>query len=229
MGNPARFVDRIHAAGALVCAAATTVAEAVELESAGVDLIVAQGAEAGGHRATFRTPSDGPLPLVGTLVLVPCIVDAVRVPVIASGGIMDGRGLAAALALGASGVQMGTRFLMSRESGAYPDYRQRLEQARETDTFVTRQFTGRPARSLPNRLTGALEAASLDPLPWPYQGAVTGDLYSRAIDANQGDFAPLLAGQGTPLARSGQGAAEIVAEVAAQARQVLYDLASRGG
>ncbi len=123
LGNPAAYVDRIHAQGALVFGTATTVEEALELEKAGIDLIVAQGADAGGHCSTFSVRYGDELPLIGTMVLVPSIVDAVQCPVVASGGSMDGRGLVAALALGACGVHMGTRFLTTRESGLFPEYR----------------------------------------------------------------------------------------------------------
>jgi nitronate monooxygenase len=120
MGSPSGWRTRIHAAGALLVAAATTVADAREVEHAGADVIVAQGAEAGGHRSLLTAGVPRPVPLVGTLALVPAMVDAVRVPVLAAGGIMDGRGIVAALALGAGGVQLGTRFLLATESGAPP-------------------------------------------------------------------------------------------------------------
>jgi nitronate monooxygenase len=191
MGNPSVYVDRIHAGGALVFGTATTVEEAIELEATGVDVIVVQGAEAGGHRSTFRVRYGQELPLVGTMVLVPCVVDAVRLPVLAAGGVMDGRGLIAALALGAGGVQMGTRFLASQESGAFPDYRQKIGQGRETDTVVTWQFTGRPARSLRNRFIQHLEAAGVTPLPWPYQAVAAEDIYRAAMTGNNGELWPV--------------------------------------
>lgn len=229
MGNPAAYVDRIHARGALVFGTATTVEEAVELERVGVDVIVVQGAEAGGHRSTFSVRYGDELPLVGTMVLVPSVVDAVRCPVLASGGIMDGRGLVAALALGASGVQMGTRFLASRESGVFPDYRQKISAARDVDTVMTWQFTGRPARSIRNRFIEHLDRSGIAPLPWPYQAAAAEDIYRAAVTGNLGEIAPLLAGQGASLAHPDQSAAQIVAEVLAEAGQILEDLGSSEG
>ena len=112
----------------------TTVEEAVLAAQGGADLVVAQGAEAGGHRSTFEVGADDEVPLVGTLALVPQVVDAVDVPVVAAGGIMDGGGLVAALALGAGRAHLGTRFLVARESGIFPAYRERLLAAKETDT-----------------------------------------------------------------------------------------------
>jgi nitronate monooxygenase len=226
MGNPAKYVDRIHAHGALIFGAATTVEEAIELEKGGVDVIVAQGAEAGGHRATFSVQYGDEIPLVGTMVLVPGVVDAVKCPVLASGGIMDGRGLIAALALGASGVQMGTRFLATQESGAFPDYRQNIFNARDTDTVVTWQFTGRPARSIRNRFIEHLDRSGVRPLPWPYQAVAAEDIYRAAVTGNMGEIAPLLAGQGASLARPDQSAAQVVAGVIAEAQQILRELTS---
>src|SRR5436853_786445 len=145
LGDPSRFVGQ----GALVGATVTTVEEAVHVAAAGVDFVIAQGAEAGGHRSTFDVSDD--VPLVGTMALVPQVVDAVDVPVVATGGILDGRGVAAALALGAAGAQLGTRFMLAREAGTAPGYREALLRALETDTIVTTAFTGRPARSIRNR------------------------------------------------------------------------------
>lgn len=228
MGNPVHYVERIHARGALVLGTATTVEEAVELEQVGVDAIVAQGAEAGGHRATFRVQYGDELPLVGTMVLVPSVVDAVQCPVLASGGIMDGRGLAAALVLGASGVQMGTRFLATSESGAFLDYRQKIAHAHDTDTVVTWQLTGRPARSIRNRLIAHLDQSGITPLPWPHQAVAAADLYRAAATGNQGEISPLLAGQGAGLARLDQSASDVVDEIASEAQQVLRQCADVG-
>jgi nitronate monooxygenase len=227
MGNPHRFLDRLRAAKALAFGTATTADEAVALEQAGVHAVVTQGAEAGGHRATFDVSAPEELPLIGTMVLVPQVVDRVSVPVIAAGGIADGRGMAAALALGASGVQMGTRFLTVEESGAFPDYRARILRSDGTDTTVTRRVSGRPARALRTRLLREMHDRGVESLPWPYQGVAAQDVYAAAIGAGAGDFAPMLAGQGGAMARPGQRAQEVVAEVAADAVRVLLAL-SRG-
>jgi nitronate monooxygenase len=223
LGNPARYVSRLHAAGAIVVAAATCVDEARALEQAGIDVIVAQGAEAGGHRSTFDVHA-GALPLVGTMVLVPCVADAVSVPVVASGGIVDGRGLAAALALGASAVQMGTRFLASHESGAYAAYREKLLQTPETGTVVTADYTGRPARSLPNRFIETVDRGGVGPLPWPFQSLAAEDVFRAGVAAGSAEYSPVLAGQGTPLLRADLPSAEIVRSVAADARAALAGL-----
>jgi nitronate monooxygenase len=213
LGDPSRFVGQ----GALVGAMVTTVEEAVRCADAGVDFVIAQGSEAGGHRSTFD-PSDG-VPLVGTLALVPQVVDSVSVPVVAAGGIVDGRGLAAALALGAAGAQLGTRFLLAREAATASGYRKALLRAVETDTVVTTAFTGRPARSIRNRFID--ETAGVEPLAWPRQRAAAADLYRAALERGEPDFHPLLAGQGLRGLRDGQPAAEIVAEIAEQAASTL--------
>lgn len=162
---------------------ATTVAEAVALERAGADLVVAQGYEAGGHRGTFLAADE--LSLIGTLALVPQIVDAVGIPVIAAGGIMDGRGIAAALVLGAAGAQLGTAFLRCLEAGTSVSQRQQLAGA----TTLTRVLSGRTARAVRTELIDRLEASGVQPPDYPLP---SGFLATPA----------LLAGQGSPLARS---------------------------
>lgn len=217
MGSPARWAAQVHAAGAVLMASVTTVAEAEEAVAANADILVAQGAEAGGHRSTF-TPTD-PLPLVGTMALVPAVVDAVRVPVVAAGAIMDGRGIVAALALGAEAVQLGTRFLLAAESGAPTAYRARLLEAIETDPVVTDVFSGRPARGLRNDYVRWFEERGVRPLGWPRQGTAARDIY-RASLGSDGRWAPLYAGQGVRLARREQSAAEIVRELTAEVSRV---------
>ena len=225
LGEPGELVERAHGEDMLVVSMVGTVEDAVRDAEGGVDVVVAQGAEAGGHRSTVELGPDGEVPLVGTLALVPQVVDAVGIPVVAAGGISDGRGLVAALALGAAGVQMGTRFLVARESGAHPAYRRRLLAATEEDTVVTRVFTGRPARGLRNRFVEEYVGAGSEPLAWPLQRAAAGDIYRASQAADDGDYSPLLAGQGLRMLREdGQGAAEIVAEVVAEAEAVLARL-----
>jgi nitronate monooxygenase len=226
MGDPAPFVGRLRQQGCFVIAMATTVDDALRLEAAGADAIVAQGAEAGGHRSTLDAPGED-VPLVGTFALVPQVVDAVKVPVIAAGGIMDGRGVLAALALGAQAAQLGTRFLLASESAAFGAYRRQLLEAVETDTVVTRALTGRPARALRNALLRAVDRAGTPPLPWPYQALVANDLYRAAIDRDDADWAPLLAGQGLRLARSEAPAGEIVAALRDELARALENVARR--
>jgi nitronate monooxygenase len=198
-------------AGMTVLASATTVSEALDLEAAGADAVIAQGAEAGGHRGSFLVDGDdGP---VGTLALVPQVADAVSVPVIAAGGIADGRGLAAALALGAGAAEIGTAFVASPESAAPAFYREALTGADAERTTITRAFTGRPARTLRNRTTAAIDAQ----LAYPAQMSLT----ARLRDAGP-EFAPMWAGQAAALAR-GLPAAEVVTTAVATAERLLAE------
>jgi nitronate monooxygenase len=225
LGDPGDLVERAHAESMLVASMVTTVEEAILVVERGADIVVAQGAEAGGHRSTFELGLGEEAPLVGMLALLPQVVDAVDVPVVAAGGIADGRGLVAALALGAAGVQMGTRFLLARESGAHHAYRERILAATEVDTVITRVFTGRPARGLRNRFVDEYLGAGSEPLAWPLQRAAAGDIYRASQDADSGDYSPLLAGQGLRMLKEGgQEAAGIVEEVVTEAGAVLSRL-----
>src|SRR5215831_4810642 len=166
---PPAFVAEMKARGIAWFAVATTVGEAVAAEAAGADVIVAQGAEAGGHRGAFE-PASAEQQLVGTFALVPAVADAVKVPVVATGGIADGRAVAAALLLGASAVQVGTAFLACPETGLAPAWAAALAGARPEETLVTRAFSGRPGRSLATRYALAASAQGApDPAPYPVQ------------------------------------------------------------
>jgi nitronate monooxygenase len=226
LGDPSGVRELAAAAGVPLIAMASSVADAVRAVECGADVVVAQGAEAGGHRSTFDVPADGTVPLVGTLALVPQVTAAVDVPVIAAGGIMDGRGLAAALALGAMGVQMGSRFLVADESGVPEGYRRRVTAARDTETVITRAVSGRPARGLPNRLLTTLESAGPPALGWPRQGGATADVRAAAADADAPEYMALWAGQAAGLARPGHPAARIVQETVDEAVAVLRTLAA---
>ena len=209
-------VARLHAAGCLVVGTATTVTEARAWAGVGVDAVCASGTEAGGHRGTFL--GDFAASQVGTLALVPQCVDAVDIPVIAAGGIMDGRGIAAAQALGAQAVQMGTAFLACPESGIGPAYRQALAQARDTDTRLTRVFSGRPARGIVNAMMEAL-AAEEDRVPaYPVQNALTGALRRAAAAQGRTSHLSLWAGQGVAQVRP-MPAAQLVALLAQEWQQ----------
>jgi nitronate monooxygenase len=194
---PADKLTRVKQTGAVVLCSATTVAEARKLEAEGADCIIAQGFEAGGQRGTF-TAGDG-AGLIGTMALVPQVVDAVRIPVIAAGGIADGRGIAAAFALGASGVQIGTAFLGCPEATVPDVYRDALHRAADEDTRLTRVFTGRPARVLHNRLTD--ELGDEEALEFPAQASLTRPLMQTSSGSARAAFTPLWAGQGAPLIR----------------------------
>jgi nitronate monooxygenase len=209
---PPEAVAAIKNKKLLLFGTATTVEEAIALERAGVDAIVTQGSEAGGHRGTFA--GDFSSGMIGTMSLVPQVVDAVRVPVIASGGIMDGRGIAAALALGATAVQLGTAFLTCEESGVPPAYKEAILGAREDQTRITRAFSGRPARGIVNRFMTEVEAGdgSAEILPFPLQNAATRPLRSAAARQGRSEFLSLWAGQGVRLARR-QSAADLIARL----------------
>jgi nitronate monooxygenase len=220
---PGDAVEAIKRRGMFLAGTATTVEEAIALEQAGVDAVVAQGSEAGGHRGSFA--GDFETSMVGTIALVPQIADAVRVPVIASGGIMDGRGIAAALALGASAVQMGTAFLTTEEAGVPDCYKQAILGAREHQTRLTRAFSGRPARGIVNRF---MEEVDRDPeaiLPFPLQNALTRPLRTAAAKAGRAEFLSLWAGQGLRMARR-EPAARLVARLAAETDAAVARLAT---
>ena len=209
--------------GAVVMGTATNVREARALEATGVHAVVAQSGEAGGNRGTFLGPVEGGL--AGTLSLVPQIADAVRIPVVAAGGIMDGRGIAAALALGASAVALGTAFLPCPESGASRPYKEAVLARRDADeTTLTRAFSGRWARGLRNRFTEALAGAPV--LAYPLQNSMTADLRREAAKAGKADLLSLWAGQGVPLARS-MPAAELLRALVREAEDAVLRLADR--
>jgi nitronate monooxygenase len=221
---PAEAVAAIKGRGMFLAGTATTVEEAVALENAGVDAVIAQGSEAGGHRGTFA--GDFESSMVGTIALVPQVADAVRVPVIASGGIMDGRGIAAALALGAGAVQMGTAFLTTEEAGVPDCYKQAILAAREHQTRLTRAFSGRPARGIVNAF---MEQVGRDPdaiLPFPLQNALTRPLRTAAAKAGRPEFLSLWAGQGLRMARR-QTAADLVTRLVSETDAAIGRLASR--
>lgn len=205
--------------GTIVIGTATTVAEARALEAAGVHAVVTQGSEAGAHRGTFLGSFESAL--VGTMALVPQVVDAVSVPVIASGGIMDGRGIAAARALGAAGVQLGTAFLVCDESGAPEAHKAAVLAARDDATAVTRAFSGRPARGVVNRFMRDVDAGRIPIPPFPLQNALTRPMRGAGAKRGDGDALSLWAGQGAPMARrlpAGELVARLVRESADAAR-----------
>jgi nitronate monooxygenase len=221
---PKDAIEAIKGRRMFLIGTATTVEEAVALERAEVDAIVTQGSEAGGHRATFGADFDSGM--VGTISLVPQVADAVKVPVIASGGIMDGRGIAAALALGASAVQLGTAFLTCDEAGVPEVYKEAILKAREHETQLTRAFSGRPARGIVNRFMTAFEGsdASGAILPFPLQNALTRPLRSAAAQRGRADFLSLWAGQGVRLARRRM-AAQLVECLAIETETIIRGLA----
>ncbi len=224
---PAGAIEAIKGRGMFLMGTATTVEEAIALEKVGVDAVVTQGSEAGGHRGTFAADFDAAM--VGTMALVPQAVDAVTVPVIASGGIMDGRGIAAALALGASAVQMGTVFLTCHEAGIPEAYKQAILAACEHQTRLTRAFSGRPARGIVNRFMTEVDRADASEaiLPFPLQNALTRPLRNAAAKQGRAEFLSLWAGQGVRLARR-QSAANLIARLAKETEAVVGRLTASG-
>ncbi|WP_313697037.1 nitronate monooxygenase [Achromobacter sp.] len=208
---PAATLARCRELGILTVGTATTVREAQALELDGVDAIVAQGAEAGGHRGTFLDAFEASL--IGTMALVPQVADAVSVPVIASGGIMDGRGIAAALALGADFAQMGTAFLTTEESGISDAYKAVVSASRAEQSRITRGFSGRPARGIANAFMRDVDAIAGDILPYPLQNALTRPMRTAGGKSGNINVLSLWAGQGAPLARR-ESTAELIQRLA---------------
>jgi nitronate monooxygenase len=195
---PLGWIRQFRSFGIVIGGSATNVAEAKALESLGVDFVIAQGGEAGGHRGTWLgDPYDA---LTGTLALTRLIVREARVPVVAAGGIMDGAGIAAVLALGAQAAQLGTAFVACPESGASQVHKKALLAAREDHTRITEKFSGKPARGLVNRFMSEMAAAPQ--LPFPAQNALTGKLRVASAKAGRPDCVALWAGQAAPLARA---------------------------
>ena len=212
------FVDALRAADIITLACATSLDEARQIEQAGVDVIVAQGMEAGGHRGAFVPEQDR---LMGTLALVRLLARECRLPVVAAGGIMDGAGIAAALQLGACAVQMGTAFILCPESAASQAYRAELQGDSAQHTAITAAISGRPARGMFNRLhqlgrdyTGALPA-----YPMVYDAGKA--LHQAASSQGSSDYAAHWAGQGAPLARA-MPAAELVRTLAQELEQAEH-------
>jgi len=190
---PRELLARVKSWGSKVLASATTVAEARWLEAYGADAIIAQGAEAGGHRGNFLSHDISTQP--GTFALVPQVVRAVKVPVIAAGGIADAKGVAAAMALGAAGVQVGTAYLLCPEATTSQVHRAALKSEAASETVLTNLFTGRPARGIVNRIIRELGAIS-DAVPeFPLATSAIAPLRAKAEAQGKGDFSPLWSGQ----------------------------------
>lgn len=202
-------VQQLQQAGVTVVATATTVEEAKEAEICGVDAIVVQGSEAGGHRGSFLPQQQEPL--IGLMALLPQTADAVDVPLIAAGGIMDRRGMEAAFCLGAEVVQMGTAFLATAESGAHPLHKAAIASASEDAAILTTSFSGKAARGLTNEFMEAMQE-ELNILPYPLQNALTQPLRKMAKAAEHKEHLALWSGQGTRLAKQ-QTVAELMVQL----------------
>jgi nitronate monooxygenase len=208
------LLRRVKAAGCLIMGSATIVREAIWLEQNGADVVIAQGAEAGGHRGMFLTENIGEQP--GTFALVPQVVDAVKVPVIAAGGIADGRGIAAAFALGAAGVQIGSAYLRCPESKVSAPARIALAQAGDDSTVITNVMTGRPARGIANRVMREVGPISAHAPAFPHAATALGPLKVAAEKLGKVDFTNLWAGQAVRMGRE-MPAAELTRALAAAA------------
>ena len=218
---PDRFVARMKTKGIKWFATVTTVSEAREAERAGADAVIAQGMEAGGHRSTFDV-TQAETRMVGLFSLIPGVVDAVKIPVVATGGIADGRGIAAALLLGASAVQIGTAFLRCPEAQIPSAWADAIGKTAPEDTIITRTLTGRPARSIAtDYVRAAMAPAAPLPAPYPVQRGLTQPMREAAVRANNVDRMQAWAGQSARLARA-EPAGEVVQRLWHET-QVLLD------
>jgi len=218
LGSPDReMVSRCRERDIRVMAMVTNVADAQTVAGAGVDIIVAQGTEAGGHRSAWTRDTRGDE--AGTMVLVPKIVDAVAQPVIAAGGIVDGRGLAAALALGAAGAMLGTRFIATRESIAPAFFKNAVAAARPGDTSVSVAFTGLPMRVLRNRV--ATEYGDAPVLPPMLQSGAAEDIFKAAAQRGDAEYFPMPAGESAGLIADLPAASDLVRAIAKEAEDVV--------
>ncbi len=223
-GADARMVARAHEAGAKVLCSATTAAEARQLEDMGIDAVIAQGSEAGGHRGTFTV--DYRQALIGSMALIPQIVDAVSIPVIAAGGIMDARGVVASLALGASAAQLGTAFLGCPETPIGDAWRNALQTAQAEATTVTEAMSGKSARGIRNRYIDEVEALDESLLPYPAQYSISRELRKAAAERSDADFIAMWAGQGVGLIRQ-RSAADLVNDLVVESQKLLSRLGQR--
>jgi nitronate monooxygenase len=224
LGNPGtEMVEACHRYAIKVIAMVTTAEDARSAEASGLDAVVAQGAEAGGHRSHFTKPAAGETGTIGTIALVPEVVDAVRIPVIAAGGMADGRGLVGALALGASGILMGTRFVMTRESMAAETHKKALLERSANDTTLTDVLSGRFARALRNALTDTYAGTGAPVLPFPWHYVNASDIYREATVQGNADYLPLWGGQSVGVIHDLPGAAEVIETTIRGARMVLLE------
>ncbi|ODU79745.1 NAD(P)H-dependent flavin oxidoreductase [Novosphingobium sp. SCN 63-17] len=217
LGNPGPWMDRLHANGTVVMAVVGKVQHAQQVVESGIDVIVAQGHDGGGHNSP-----------IGTISLIPQVVDAVgdRVPVLGAGGISDGRGVAAAFMLGAEGAWVGTAFLATEEAGIEDFQKEAIVEGGDADTVVSRSITGKPARMIRNKWADAWVAAGKEPLPMPYQSMISGPVMAAGIAARRKDILPGFAGQGIGLIHAVRPAAAVMAELVSDAESAL-ELATR--
>jgi NAD(P)H-dependent flavin oxidoreductase YrpB (nitropropane dioxygenase family) len=211
LGDPAPWMEAMHANGTRVMAVVGAVRHARKVAASGIDVIVAQGHDAGGHNSP-----------VGTMALIPQVVDAAgAIPVLGAGGIVDGRGVAAALMLGAQGVWVGSAFLATHEANIAEFQKKAIVESSEEGTTITRSVTGKPARYIKSKWTQAWVDAGIEPLPMPYQGAVSGPVQAAALRQDRGDIAPGFAGQGIGMITSIRPAREVLRDLVEGAERAL--------
>lgn len=212
LGNPGPWMERMRENGTKVMAVIGSVKHALQVAASGVDVVVAQGHDGGGHNSP-----------VGTMALIPQVVDALagRVPVLGAGGIADGRGVAAALMLGAEGAWIGTAFLATEEAGIHQFQKEALVESGDTDTVVSKSVTGKPARLVRNKWAQAWVDAGKEPLPMPYQSMISGPVLAAATHAERKDIAPGFAGQGLGLIRQIRPAREVLEDLVRSAEESL--------
>lgn len=212
LGNPGPWLDRLHANGTKVMAVVGAVKHALQVVNSGIDLIVAQGHDGGGHNSP-----------IGTMALIPQVVDAIagRIPVLGAGGISDGRGIAAAMMLGAEGAWIGTAFLATEEAGIEDFQKEAIVESGDGDTLVSRTVTGKPARIIRNKWSEAFAEAGLEPLPMPFQPMVAMPVLAAAAAVKRKDIAPGFAGQGMGLIHKVRPAAEVMADLVKSAESSL--------
>jgi nitronate monooxygenase len=221
------IVADCHRSGVKVLAMVASVADARTAAAAGADVIVAQGGEAGGHRSVDGKPASPEPVSIATMALVPQVVEAVGVPVVAAGGVAEGRGLVAALALGASGIMLGTRFVATRESLVPEFWKKRILESESEATTLTDAFSGLWARALVNTFSRDYAAARAPVLPPLVQRNAAGDVYAAASQQGDGEYFPMWAGQSVGLIRDLPGAAEVVQSLVREAGQALTALHER--
>lgn len=216
LGNPGPYMDRLHANGTKVMAVVGQTYHARQVADAGIDAVVAQGHDGGGHNAP-----------IGTMALIPQVKDAVGdLPVLGAGGIADGRSVAAALMLGADGAWIGTAFLATHEAGILDFQKQALVEGTDASTTISRSITGKPARMIRSKWSQAWEEAEIDPLPMPYQSMVAMPVLGAAMRERRGDVAPGFAGQGLGLIKEVRSAADVVEDIVKGAERALSNAPS---
>ncbi|MFC7322946.1 NAD(P)H-dependent flavin oxidoreductase [Halobacillus campisalis] len=221
-GVPSKqLIHELKKNNTLVIGTATTVEEACINEEQGVDIVVAQGSEAGGHRGTFVNEFDKAM--IGTMSLVPQIVDHVRIPVIAAGGIMDGRGVLASLSLGAQGVQMGTAFVTTKESGAKKQHKDAIMQTNEAETVMTSSFSGKPARGINNQFIRKMRKYENELPAYPIQNSLTKVIRSEAAKQNRSEYMSLWSGQSPRLSRD-ISAEELIESIVTHVNHSLHNI-----